>query len=128
MDINHLSEEDYYNQKDLLAAIRESFAGFATYSSSIRSIVISIQLNMTEEGFKEIPLTSDQREIMTEGLIISIIPLFTRGSGAAVCPNCKAEKQLLIECTENLAEMNEELFCALAKGLNRELIFQLKDN
>lgn len=56
---------------------------------------------------------------MKEGLIISIIPLFTRGSGAVICPNCKAEKSLLIECTENLAEMNEELFCALAKGLNR---------
>jgi uncharacterized Zn finger protein (UPF0148 family) len=44
---------------------------------------------------------------MKEGLIISIIPLFTKGSGALVCPNCKAEKTLLIECTENLAEMNE---------------------
>ncbi len=36
---------------------------------------------------------------MKEGLIISVIPLFTRGSGAIVCPNCKAEKILLIEGT-----------------------------
>lgn len=33
---------------------------------------------------------------MKEGLIISIIPLFTKGAGALVCPNCKAEKTLVI--------------------------------
>jgi len=62
---------------------------------------------------------------MKEGLVISIIPLFTRGSGATVCPNCKAEKTIFIECTENLAEMNEALFCELARGLSREIVFRL---
>jgi hypothetical protein len=62
---------------------------------------------------------------MKEGLVISIIPLFTRGSGAMVCPNCKAEKSIYIECTENLAEMNEALFCELARGIGQEEVFRL---
>lgn len=77
-----LSEEDFYNQKDLLRAIRETFAGYASYSSRIKSIVISILLELTEEGEQHIKLTNEQRTIMREGLIISIIPLFTKGSGA----------------------------------------------
>lgn len=64
---------------------------------------------------------------MKEGLVISIIPLFTRGSGAATCPNCKVEKFVYIQCTENLAEMNEALFCELASGISREEVFKLEN-
>ena len=65
---------------------------------------------------------------MKEGLLISIIPLFTKGSGAIVCPNCKAEKELLIECTQNLAELNEDLFCSLAQGFNYEVAYQIEED
>ena len=106
-----LSEEQFYNQKDLLKVVRETFGGVATYASTIQSQVVPIELQMTEVGFKNIPLTGDHTEIMKEGLVISIIPLLTRGMGALSCPNCKAQKSLMIECTEHLAEMNEELFC-----------------
>ena len=51
---------------------------------------------MTEIGFKNIPLSSEHTEIMKEGLVISIIPLLTRGIGALSCPNCKAEKSIMI--------------------------------
>ena len=83
---------------------------------------------MTELGFSTIPLNEDHTHLMKDGLSLSIIPLLTRGSGAVVCPNCKPEKKLLIEGTENLAEMNEDLFCALARGISNEVIFQIEDN
>ena len=83
---------------------------------------------MTELAFKEIPLSKEHEELMREGLIISIISLFTRGTGAIACPNCKPEKKLLVECTENLAEMNEDLFCALARGISHETIFKIEND
>ena len=87
-----------------------------------------VELELTELGFKTIPLTEEQTQIMKEGLVISINALFTRGSGALVCPNCKPEKKLLIECTENLAEMNEDLFCALARAISHKVQYKIENN
>ncbi len=41
-----------YDRRSLLKAVRINFGGFATYSSSIKSAIVPIQLQLTEKGEK----------------------------------------------------------------------------
>ena len=43
---------NFFNQKDLLRVVREAFSGFASYPSTVKSTIVSIELSLTNIGFK----------------------------------------------------------------------------
>jgi len=77
-----------------LRAIKVTLAGYASYNSNIKSTIVPIAIELTEKGYKELQLSENHLETLKGGIVISFYPIFSKGNGASVCPNCKPEKEI----------------------------------
>ena len=75
-----------------MKAIKVTLAGYGSFSSTVKSTILPIAVELTEKGYKELTLNKNHFNTLKRGIVFTFYPMFTRSNGAYICPNCKPEK------------------------------------